>query len=74
MTYEQFRNAYSEIQGSLYGANERYITALDWADVAANFEADDELGKVRNIYYLAHGYEQKYAQNGKQNNRGGGTS
>lgn len=69
MTYEQFRRAYPDIQGSLYGANERYITALDWADVAAEFEADEELSKVRNIYYLARGYEQKYGQNGKQNNR-----
>ena len=46
-------SAYPDIQGNLYGASERYITELDWADVAAKFEADEELGKVRNIYYLA---------------------
>ena len=62
MTYEQFRSAYPDIQGNLYGASERYITELDWADVAAKFEADEELGKVRNIYYLARNYEQKYGQ------------
>lgn len=45
MTYEQFRKAYPYIQGNLYGASERYITDLDWADIAAKFEADEELGK-----------------------------
>ena len=65
MTYEQFRSAYPDIQGNLYGASERYITDLNWADVAAHFEADEELGKVRNIYYLARGYEQKYGQKGQ---------
>ena len=44
---------------------ERYITDLNWADVAAMFEADEELGKVRNIYYLARNYEQKYGQKGQ---------
>ena len=62
MTYEQFRNTHTDIQGALYGASERYITDLDWADVAAKFEADEELNKVRNIYYLARNYEQKYGQ------------
>lgn len=62
MTYEQFRNAHTDIQGGLYGSSERYITDLDWADVAAKFEADEELNKVRNIYYLARNYEQKYGQ------------
>lgn len=62
MTYEQFRSAYPDIQGNLYGASERYITDLDWADVAVKFEADEELGKVRNIYCLARNYEQKYVQ------------
>ena len=62
MTYEQFRSAYPDIQGNLYGTSERYITDLNWADVAAKFEADEELGKVRNIYYLARNYEQKYGQ------------
>ena len=65
MTYEQFRSAYPDIQGNLYGASERYITDLNWADVAAKFEADEELGKVRNIYYLARNYEQKYDQKGQ---------
>ena len=62
MTYERFRSAYPDIQGNLYGASERYISDLNWADVAAKFEADEELGKVRNIYYLARNYEQKYGQ------------
>ena len=62
MTYEQFRNTHTDIQGTLYGASERYITDLDWIDVAAKFAADEELKKVRNIYYLARNYEQKYGQ------------
>lgn len=70
MTYEQFRKAYPYIQGNLYGASERYITDLDWADIAAKFEADEELGKVRNIYYLARGYEQKYGQKGQAKTSG----
>lgn len=65
MTYEQFRSAYPDIQGNLYGASERYISDLNWTDVAAHFEADEELGKVRNIYYLARNYEQKYGQKGQ---------
>ena len=65
MTYEQFRSAHTDIQGALYGASERYITDLDWADVAAKFAADEELNKVRNIYYLARNYEQKYGQTGQ---------
>lgn len=62
MTYEQFRKAYPDIQGNLYGTSERYITDLNWADVAAKFVTDEKLGKVRNIYYLARNYEQKYGQ------------
>lgn len=62
MTYEQFRNTHSDIQGALYGSSERYITDLDWTDVAAKFAADEELNKLRNIYYLARNYEQKYGQ------------
>ena len=65
LTYEQFRNKHPDIQGALYGASERYITDLDWADVAAKFAADEELNKVRNIYYLARNYEQKYGQTGQ---------
>lgn len=70
MTYEQFRSAYPDIQGNLYGASERCITDLNWADVSAKFEADEELGKVRNIYYLARNYEQKYAQKGQAKTNG----
>lgn len=70
MTYEQFRKDYPDIQGNLYGASERYITELDWADVAAKFEADEELGKVRNIYYLARNYKQKYVQRGQAKTTG----
>lgn len=70
MTYEQFRSAYPDIQGNLYGASERYITDLNWADVSAKFEADEELGKVRNIYYLARNYEQKYVQKGQAKTNG----
>lgn len=65
LTYEQFRNTHPDIQGALYGASERYITDLDWEDVAAKFAADEELNKVRNIYYLARNYEQKYGQTGQ---------
>lgn len=73
MTYERFRSAYPDIQGNLYGASERYISDLNWADVAAKFEADEELGKVRNIYYLARNYKQKYVQKRQaKNKRGGG--
>ena len=70
MTYEKFRRAYPDIQGNLYGASERYITDLDWADVATKFEADEELGRVRNIYYLARNYEQKYGQKGQAKTSG----
>lgn len=70
MTYEQFRSAYPDIQGNLYGASERYITDLNWTDIAAKFDADEELGKVRNIYYLAKNYEQKYGQKGQAKTSG----
>ena len=70
MTYEQFRKAYPDIQGNLYGTSERYITDLNWADVAAKFVTDEKLGKVRNIYYLARNYEQKYAQKGQAKTSG----
>lgn len=65
LTYEQFRNTHPDIQGVLYGSSERYITDLDWADVATKFATDEELNKVRNIYYLARNYEQKYGQTGQ---------
>ena len=70
MTYEQFRKAYPDIQGNLYGTSERYITDLNWADVAAKFVTDEKLGKVRNIYYLARNYEQKYVQKGQAKTSG----
>ena len=62
MTYEQSRNSHTDIQRTLYGTSEKYITALDWTDVAAKFESDEELNKVQNIYYLARKYEQKYGE------------
>ena len=45
LTYSDFRNAYSDIQGKLFGVAERYITVLDWTDVAAKVETDEELRK-----------------------------
>ena len=45
--------------------SKKYITDLNWTDVAAKFYADEELGKVRNIYYLTRNYEQKYGQKGQ---------
>ena len=34
-----------DIQGKLFGVAERYITVLDWTDVAAKVETDEELRK-----------------------------
>ena len=62
LTYEDFRNAYSNIQGSLFGSAERYKTDLDWGDVAAKYDADEELKNVRNIFQLVRRYEQKYSE------------
>lgn len=62
LTYEDFRNAYLNIQGSLFGSAERYKTDLDWADVAAKYDADDELQNARSIFQLVRRYEQKYSQ------------
>lgn len=62
LTYEDFRNAYPDIQGSLFGSAERYKTDLDWGDVAAKYDADEELKNVRNIFQLVRRYEQKYSQ------------
>ena len=45
LTYSDFRNAYSDIQGKLFRVAERYITVLDWTDVAAKVETDEELRK-----------------------------
>lgn len=62
LTYEDFRNAYPDIQGSLFGSAERYKTELDWGDVATKYDADEELKNVRNIFQLLRRYEQKYSQ------------
>ena len=62
MTYEQFRNTYSDIQGSLFGNAERYKSELNWSDVAVKRATDEELKKERNIFYLVRSYEQKYMQ------------
>ena len=62
LTYEDFRNAYPDIQGSLFGSAERYKSELDWSDVSAKYEMDEELQKERNIFHLARRYEQKYSQ------------
>ena len=62
LTYEDFRAAYPEIQGSLFGSAERYKQALNWSDVAAKRATDEELKKERNIFRLARSYEQKYIQ------------
>ena len=60
LTYEDFRAAHSDIQGSLFGSAERYKQALNWNDVAAKYETDEVLKKERNIFRLARSYEQKY--------------
>lgn len=62
LTYEDFRAAHSDIQGSLFGSAERYKSDLNWNDVAAMYETDEELKKERNIFHLARRYEQKYSQ------------
>ena len=62
LTYEDFRNAYPDIQGSLFCSAERYKTDLDWGDVAAKYDADEELKNVRNIFQLVRRYEQKYSE------------
>jgi len=64
LTYSDFRKAYSDIQGNLFGMAERYITALDWTDVAAKVETDEELRKERDIFYLVKIYNRKYVQKG----------
>ena len=60
LTYEDFRAAYPDIQGSLFGSAERYKSELNWSDVAAKRATDEELKKERNIFRLARSYEQKY--------------
>lgn len=62
LTYSDFRKAYSDIQGNLFGIAERYITVLDWTDVAAKVESDEELRKERNIFCLVKTYIRKYVQ------------
>ena len=51
LTYSDFRKAYPDIQGNLFGMAERYITALDWTEVAAKVESDEETEK-RERYFL----------------------
>ena len=43
---------------------ERYITALDWTEVATKVESDEELRKKKDIFYLVKTYNRKYAQKG----------
>lgn len=62
LTYGDFRAAYPEIQGNLFSSAERYKSDLDWGDVAAKYETDEELKKERNIFHLVRRYEQKYRQ------------
>ena len=67
LTYGDFRAAYPDIQGNLFGTGQAYESALDWSDVALKFETDEGLRKERNIYYLARKYEQKYGQTSQAN-------
>ena len=62
MTYEQFRQKYTEVQGELYGSAERYKAALDWTDVAAKVETDIDLQSEANIYRLTQKYVQRYGE------------
>lgn len=62
LTYEDFRAAHSDIQGSLFGSAERYKSELNWSDVAAKRVTDEELKNEWNIFRLARSYEQKYMQ------------
>lgn len=62
MTYDEFRQKYSEIQGELYGSAERYKTALDWAEVATKLETDTDLQNETNIFRLTQKYVQKYGE------------
>ena len=63
-TYEDFRNAYPHIEGSLFGSAERYKTTLDWSDVATKLGRDIDLQRECDIYRLIKRYEQKYGQKG----------
>ena len=67
LTYGEFRAAYPDIQGNLFGTGQAYESVLDWSDVALKFETDEELRKERNIYYLAKKYEQKYGPTSQAN-------
>ena len=64
LTYSDFRKAYPDIQGKLFGMAERYITALDWTEIAAKVESDEELRKEKDIFYVVKTYNRKYAQKG----------
>ena len=73
LTYEDFRNAYPDIQGSLFGSAERYKTDLDWGDVAAKYDADEELKKYEIFFNWCGDTSKNTVKNGKQNNRVGGS-
>ena len=62
LTYSDFRKAYPDIQGKLFGMAERYITALDWTEIAAKVESDEELRKEKDIFCLVKTYNRKYVQ------------
>ena len=62
LTYVDFRAVYPDIQGSLFGSAERYKSELDWSNVSAKYEMDEELKKEKNIFRLVRKYEQKYLQ------------
>ena len=64
LTYEDFRAAYADIQGNLFGMAERYITALDWTEVATKVETDEEQRKEKDIFYVVKTYIRKYVQKG----------
>lgn len=73
LTYEDFRNAYPDIQGSLFGSAERYKTDLDWGDVAAKYDADEELKMYEIFFNWCVDTSKNTVKNGKQNNRVGGS-
>ncbi len=62
MTYEEFIQKYTEIQGELYGSAECYKTALDWTKVAERLGTDIDLRAEANIYRLTQKYVQRYGE------------
>ena len=73
LTYDDFRNAYPDIQGSLFGSAERYKMELDGGDVAAKYDADEELKKYEIFFNWCGDMSKNTVKNGKQNNREGGS-